>query len=366
MDNAKALRVLEKEAGLAIEAPLPEGHEWIKHVRKLGDLSVGPKTHIAMLGTALLAKATDPTVDVFALKVGAGTKGAYSARALAKDVLAANAPRLKIDLGVSGREPLNNQPYFRGTRIDDDLAAVVRRDALPAFEYVRKLLGILTGLSQTDAAIALRAFLQVRRKLKGQYKVPAASLGVLEGSFVNAVRTFVQNDSEGGKRAQAVAAGLLDVMYSPEDVLVSRVNDPDRHFPGDVAVSGAEPTDVSRAFEVRDKPVTENDLYHFVEKASERGVRRAAVVAVSATQTPVGTDRVMRHAQERGVVFAFYDSWNHLVNDVLFHSENDPQAMLDGAVGTVLARLEELEISKEGVELWLRLSEEMERIDRTR
>src|SRR5437879_199656 len=130
IDTAEALKVLEEQARLALEEPLPDHNEWIDRTRRLSALCEhGPRTHIAMLGTALLAKATEPRIDVFALKTSAGTPGAYSARALAKDVLAANAPRLGIHLGVSGREPLNNQPYFRGDRIDDDLARVVRADA---------------------------------------------------------------------------------------------------------------------------------------------------------------------------------------------------------------------------------------------
>src|SRR2546422_663772 len=205
IDSTKALQVLERQSRLALADPLPDAHEWVRRVRRLSKLcETGPRTHIAMLGTALLAKATEPTVDVFALKMSAKTEGAYSARSLAKDVLAANAPRLQIDLGVTGREPLNNQPYFRGSRIDDSLARVVRRDARPAFDYVRESLGVLKGLSQNDAELALRAFLQVRHKSKVQYKLPAGLSGIIETSFSRAVATFVQEDSEGGKRAQAV------------------------------------------------------------------------------------------------------------------------------------------------------------------
>ena len=91
---------------------------WASLVKNVVDACEGgSRTHIAALGTALLAKATNLHVDVFALKVKGGGKGAYSARSLAKEVLAADAPMLGLDLGVTGREPLNNQPYFRYDRI---------------------------------------------------------------------------------------------------------------------------------------------------------------------------------------------------------------------------------------------------------
>src|SRR5688572_6589145 len=83
IDYDKALRILEEEAALAKSQPVEGG--WVTQVKALSELCVGgvPRTHIAMLGTALLAKATNPAVDVFALKVQAGTPGAYTARALA-------------------------------------------------------------------------------------------------------------------------------------------------------------------------------------------------------------------------------------------------------------------------------------------
>ena len=91
---------------------------WVSLIKSVVDACEGgSRTHIAALGTALLAKATNLQVDVFALKVKGGGEGAYSARSLAKEVLAADAPMLGLDLGVTGREPLNNQPYFRYDRI---------------------------------------------------------------------------------------------------------------------------------------------------------------------------------------------------------------------------------------------------------
>jgi hypothetical protein len=369
IDDDKALRILQEEAALATTAPV--SGEWVSRAQALAkECESAPKTHIAMLGTALLAKATNPAVDVFAIKAGAGTPGAYSARNLAKDVLAANAPRLGIDLGVSGREPLNNQPYFRSKTVHD-AAQVVRADGRQAIALVIDALKRLNTLSQSDARLALRAFLQVRQRRRIVHTLPHAEVPPREQSFVAAIAQLVAEESEGGKRAQAVVAGLLEVMYSTDAILVARVNDPDRHFPGDVAVieppeDGDEDEEserpVVRAFEVRDKPITANDLYHFAEKAAERGVSRAGVVAVSDNQEKFDPAEAVHHGQRRGVNLAVFWSWEQLVSEALFFSENDPTGMLADACDAILRRLEELEVSDDGVQRWMELVKGMERI----
>ena len=48
-----------------------------------------------------------------------------------------------------------------------------------------------------------------------------------------AIQEFVWADSEHGKRAQAIVAGLLDVFASPARVESGRINDPSRKYPGD-------------------------------------------------------------------------------------------------------------------------------------
>src|SRR4051812_33864697 len=96
--------------------------KWVALIDALSqECQRAPKTHVTFLGTAMLAKAVDLAADVFAIKSAAGTPGAYSARSLAHGVLVPNAASLGIDLGRSGREPLNNQPYFRHVRVTDDM-----------------------------------------------------------------------------------------------------------------------------------------------------------------------------------------------------------------------------------------------------
>jgi len=83
LDNASAKNRFSDALELAkSNEELPV--EWLESTRKISESP--SRTFIAMLGTELLAKATDPRVDTFALKVRA-FPNAYSARALGKDVV---------------------------------------------------------------------------------------------------------------------------------------------------------------------------------------------------------------------------------------------------------------------------------------
>ena len=70
--------------------------QWADKVERLSQLCIQGKaaTHIAFLGTSILAKATDPTVDLRAIKPdhALGNPRAYSARILSETVLVPLAP----------------------------------------------------------------------------------------------------------------------------------------------------------------------------------------------------------------------------------------------------------------------------------
>lgn len=92
--------------------------KWFENFSQLCETS--SRIHIAFLGTALLAKAVSLEVDAFAVKAGSEHPGVYSARTLGHGVLVPNSPQLGIYLGVTGREPLNNQPCFRIDLVDHE------------------------------------------------------------------------------------------------------------------------------------------------------------------------------------------------------------------------------------------------------
>ena len=229
---------------------------------------------MAFLGTAILAKATSLDVDVYSVKAGAHTAGAYSARGLGHGVLVPNALQIGIDLGVSGREPLNNQPYFRVQRATRETLTPLVRDR----RLVDDLVAILDRLDKIDDASegrkVLRAFIRVRREYVPKY--PTAPLSDEAARILPRLASFaaefVAEDSEGGRRAQAVAAGILSAVFGRELVESGRINDPDRHLPGDVGARQDPEGPCQLVFEVRDKPVSIGDLMLLVKKAALEGV----------------------------------------------------------------------------------------------
>jgi hypothetical protein len=346
----RARKVLEDEVNEA-RALEPHGH-WVERVRALSKACErGNKTIIAMLGTALLAKATHLEVDPYSLKSSAGER-CYSARALCQHVLAAEAPRLGIDLGVSGREPLNNQPFFGKERVSPGMN--VHNNAKEAFAILLDALDALDKVAtEREAREALRAFLQVRERKRAVIQVSSGEGDTLgEVDLVSLIKRFVGLDSEGGKRAQAVAAGLLDAMVGPERVKVGRINDPGRSFPGDVGVlEEAGRKALERAFEVKDKAITLNDIQNLVEKARKTGLSKVAMVAVAADQPALDVPQVTRWAETRGVRLGVYSGWDRLVAETLFWSSL-PALPVGPAYRAILSRLSELEISGEGISVW--------------
>jgi SacI restriction endonuclease len=349
------------EAVLLEQAKLAEGDQvdaaWTKHIEVFSEICERTtRTHIAFLGTALLAKSVSADVDIYAVKARSLEAGAYSARSLAHGVLVPFAPQLGINLGVTGREPLNNQPYFRIMRVSRDIP--IHGNAKPALEALCDLLEIADTFKSTDKAKkALRAFIFVRRKYVPSYNALSdISEGLTPRRLVDAIETFVTGDSEGGKRAQAVAAGFLDMFAGKERVETSRINDPDRHLPGDVGVRDVEsPESWEKMFEVRDKPVTSADLYHFAQKAVDAEVKEAAFLAVAGNQKDIDLDAAIEWAIARGVSLSFFRGWRAFAEQILFWGRmSQPKAAKEVAEHTY-RRIVELEVSQTGAALWLEL-----------
>ena len=353
IDFEIASSVLEEEIA-QIQTIQISGY-WVDVSSRLGkECLLKNKTMIAMLGTALLAKATNPLVDVFALQVGESKDlRTYSARALCKEVLAANANRLGIDLGVRGREPLNNQPFFGKARISG--AMKVRSDAQVALEILLEALGKLDGLTtQKQARNALRSFLQTRKRDPATIIVPNGSgEGLDENDFVDMVTSFVASDSEGGRRAQAVATGLLDLFYGKNRVVVNKINDPGRTLPGDIGILSMEGAgDVERVFEVKDKPITARDIDIFLDTVFRASLCKAGMLSVSPLQEPLDIASSIRWAEARNIRLRVFIGWEDIVKDSLFWSEV-PGLGIGAAIEAIASRLEFFEVSEEGIRDWV-------------
>ena len=352
IDKARARDLLRQLSATS----LPADPAWLAKVEKLSRLCEEgvSKTHIAFLGTSMLAKAIDRRADLFTIKPdhAPGNDRAYSARSLCHGVLVPLAAELGINIGVTGREPLNNQPYFRMTRLGDDTP--VHQGGLAAFTFMVELVRELQELrSESDARQALQAFVVVRRRYQPRYLERSGETVITPEQLVSAIRAFVREDSEHGKRAQAVVAGLLDVFAGAARVESGRINDPSRKYPGDVCVrSAVDATIWEKAFEVRDKPVAPSDVQIFGKKCVDMGVREAAIVMVADRQPILESERLSAWAASFGIGLTLFHGWHSIVEQALFWASASKPESASQAVGLIHDRLLAVEASPAAVALW--------------
>jgi hypothetical protein len=357
ISDAQAAVVLREEAA---KDPPPADDPWMRKVEQLSAFCQrkgSSRTHIAFLGTAILAKAVDRRADLFAIKPehAADNPNSFSARILSENVLVPLAAELGFSLGVTGRQPLNNQPYFRMTRLDD--GTPVASGGQAAFAYMLDLVRELQGMSEDQARAALRAFVAVRRLHQPRYIDHDGDGSITPDGLLAAIIALVRQDSEGGRRAQAVVAGLMDAFATPGRVESGRINDPSRKYPGDVCVRSADDPDTwEKAIEVRDKPVSVSDVQIFGKKCIDMGVREACVVMVSDRQQPLDRLALTQWANGFGIGMTLFHSWAEFVDQALFWSAQPKPVASSQALGFIHRRLIDVEASPEAVALWRSLT----------
>ena len=208
-----------------------------------------------------------------------------------------------------------------------------------------------------EARTALAAYIAARRGHQARYASPAGEVAISPEELRDAVRALVREDSEGGRRAQAVVAGLMDALVGPDRVESDRINDPGRTHPGDIRVRAADEPDVwEKAFETRDKPVELSDVQLFGSKCASMGVREAAVVAVAEGQATLDDARLTAWSAELDIGMTVFVGWDNIVDQVLFWA-GEPRTV---AAGRVVERIHErligVEASPGAVELWAQLT----------
>jgi len=333
----------------------PRFVEWSGQVRAFSEqcASANLKSYIAVLGNAMLAKASNPRIDVYSLKAGDKSPGAYDARRPAEKVLVPASQRHRFSLGTNGPQPLNNQPFFREYRITSGMT--VRGHAKPVLGVLLKLLHEVQQYRQEEAVTALAAFVDVRRGYVPKYSKAEGSCAISTADELGAiVYGFVSRYSEGGARAQAVAGGLLDALYTEKRVRVGKKNEPDRRTPGDVAIRATpdENSPFVRVFEVRDKNVPHHAAEASIVKVAASGLGRAALVCIAANQEPLDSAALRKRAAEIGVDLEIFTDWQSLLRSIVFASEMRETPIVEAAVTSIRKRLVQLELGEATINEW--------------
>lgn len=357
IDHAAAIEILYEESELVADGHTDDLTDaWRSRVDYLGELCPYRKssTFVAALGTAILAKTVEPAVDVFSLLDRDGGDTAYSARSLADDVWAKNRAYLRVDLGANGANPLNNTPFIGRSRIDA-IENVRNKDG---FEHLTSCLNDLSELTSVDdARAALRGFLYSRTL------PPAVALDLGDGAgdhliapeLARIAEEFVRTDSEEGRRAQAVAAGMLSLAFGEDVVEVGHVNDPDRNYPLDITVFeglGDDKT-VRLSVEVKDKPIAGSDVLSSVEKVQAFELQNILYMAVAQRSGSTNFSREDLIARDMGCRIVYCFSWVDLCSLCLAVTTKSGPAAVGVAYRAIGQRIGEIGVSDAGVQQWL-------------
>jgi hypothetical protein len=303
---------LERAYLLAIgKQTLPE--TW---VRRAEQLAQSPSVaFIAAVGSVLLAKATNPAVDVFVIQTQEGSAGAFSLRAAAT-ALGAKKRAFGYDIGSSSdRDPINHGTLVGSTRWDVALDRI-REDHKSFFQLILTWLVDVNRMSQDDATEALAAYLRVRRSVGSGASVQQIPAVLANGptlpNLVDVLDGFVGADPEGGARGMALVATAYRA--AGFEVMLPSRNDPRRI---DIAIKrGGE---MVIGAEVKQIDTGEGTADTLVEDVTNANVSRA-LLAVLRPGALVDFDRpaVIRRAErDHDIVLRVVQGTRELLHEAL-------------------------------------------------
>lgn len=304
------------------------------------------KTYVAALGTSLLAKATDDRIDPLSIKATYSDR-TFSLRTLGHAVLVPSARVHGFSLRVTGREPLNNQPFFRY----DHMMDITRvRNGRQHADFITGLQAA-DDLSAAQALAALAAYLRIAIQQADIYdsaEVPPGRLGL--SALVAATRSFVvESRPERPKRLQAIAAAALDLGHS--DVRSRKINDPSRDYPGDVqAYASGLPY---LAVEVRGKAVPLTEAEAFVEACARAGISRVVLFVDWTAHRHIETAEIESKAvRQEDVLLTIFESVEHLLLEAIAWSDAPVFDATKLFAEAAIVRLREIEVPVSTLAEW--------------
>ncbi|MDA0632264.1 restriction endonuclease, SacI family [Nonomuraea sp. MCN248] len=347
IDHARARRILEEAYILAEEdTELPQ--EWIDLATMLRE-DKASGTFTPALGTALLARACDDQVDPLGLKETQGERS-YSARTLCHNVLVPASVELNFSLRLTGREPINNQPFFRFDHYDEIKRERVRASALPYFDALKRNLERLEGYSAMEARLALGAFLRVCIEIARKSQRAIGSSRLLESSLIDLTDRYVSTGSHIPRKLQACVAAGLDMLHA--EVVSRRINDPSRDIPGDVQVKAD--GNILLSVEVRGKPVSIAELEQFARAVSAAGIPRAALVVSNPRHISLlNSERIPTLEKDLGVSINVHESVHAFLRNVFGWSGLQVAQVISDFPGALHRRIAEIEVKLSEIDRWL-------------
>jgi hypothetical protein len=331
-------------------------NRWLQRTEHMGDSP--SKTFVAFLGNALLARATyGEAIDPRAIKLRAGERG-YSVRGTVS-VLVDGKRDFGYGLGAEKAEPLNNQPFLRPARVEEIGLETVKAGAR---EYLRSLKGYLRDIDSIDAREAeraLAAFIVVRRRVAEAARKKAAaelkSEPVSLPRLARVVAAFVADQTESGRRGQALAAAALDCALPR--VELGAIHDPDAFDV--IAFRDEEQVVPSFAVQVKQKVVDEEAAMELAEAAADEGVPTALLIAIGAGQPPIDEESVAGRTESLGVSVLVITSVAQLLRGLAAYSAVTPREIATQLPRAFDLRMREIECEPSALQQWEELVAEL-------
>jgi hypothetical protein len=284
------------------------------------------------------------------LSIKATGERGYSLRTVGHSILVPAAQAMGFSIRTTGREPLNNQPFFRYDHMTR-IGRVRNREQLDWFVEKLKAADSLTAV---EAQLALAAFLRVAfRQAKARASVEIERAFMTISKVLAAVSTYLASDvAERPKRLQAFVAAAYDMTH--DDVRSRKINDPSCDYPGDVQ---AYFNDVPfLAVEVRGKPVPATELDAFIMTCAEVGITRVGLVVDAANHQPINRAQLHSCFLVAGSIhLSLYESAADLIEAALEWTDEPQDLAASRFVASALARLKEIEVADQALVDWQRL-----------
>jgi len=334
----------------ASDAALPE--LWLRRAEQLRN---SPSVaFIAAVGSVLLAKATDPTIDAFVIQKREGSAGAFSLRGPAT-VLGMNRHAYGYDIGsTSDHDPINHGTLIGSTRWD---LALDRIEAghKAFFQVILQWLRDVNDLTQDQAVAALAAYVRVRRALVASSPAsrlpPTLPQAPALSDLVDVIEGFSSADPENGARGMALVAAAYRAA-GLEAALPSR-NDP-RRIDVPVSRDGA----LVLACEVKQQATSEAVADTLASDAVQHGARRALLVVLRpGSLLRFNRASVIQRAErEHGVVLRICEGVRQLLHEALIAGPSDVDAFCSALPRAYADALREIRASESGMEIWVAIS----------
>lgn len=286
--------------------------------------------------TALVAKATNPAIDILSLQAGDDSKGAYDARSLAKDVVFVFQQRMLGNIidGSNG-DPLVNKPArFPRLSTENSVAGGDPTKALSLLcENLPKIQTSEDAIACIDYLIStLLAEKSAKDSQKQAFAKAASDVGIFR------VRQFMNDlldQSFGGSSLVIVTAAIYDLLFDASEYTISahpvnQSGSSKRQFSDlDLSKDGKP----FMGTELKDKPFTSSDVDHAAETAFKAGASSLLFIAgrqsTFASQPPSYFVNARKKYEDKGL-YVGVSSIDSLIDTVFAsHTGMNPSHLLE-------------------------------------